>query len=295
MKTPQLIDRLKALGFKEYESKVFIVLLKGIPMSASEIAKEAKIIRNSIYDILKSFVEKGYCNEIETNTILNYQIIDPQIILDKIEKDYRDSFQTNVSLLKDTFGELQSIYKTKSEHDGRADLHIELIRGYNQHRVAKYIDIFKNSKKSVYGMYRLRGLVSEELNELSAALIKKGGEIRSIYQPLDFKVMRNNKVRPATNEDLIRVCEVFEASGEKVKLSEIKIPNITIFDSEIVFINLTGSAAQKSKPADLIINNPDFAEHIKDLFKFYWVQSLTIDEFKKKKNELEYLKGGSVK
>lgn len=297
MNTSQLIDRLKALGFKEYESKVFIVLLKGIPMSASQIAKEAKIIRNSIYDILKSFVEKGYCNEIETNTILNYQIIDPQIILDKIEKDYRDSFQTNVSLLKDTFGELQSIYKAKSEHDGRADINIELIRGYNQHRVAKYIDIFKNSKKSVYGMYRLRGLVSPELNDLSARLIKKGGDIRSIYQAsLDFKIMRDGKVFPASNEDLIRVCEVFESSGEKVKLSEIKIPNITIFDGEIIFINLTGSGSvQKTKPVDIIIHNPDFAGHIKDLFKFYWVQSLTIDEFKKKKNELEYLKGGSVK
>lgn len=83
---------LKSLGFKEYESKVLLVLLSGNPMSASEIAKDAKIIRNSIYDILKSFVDKGYCNEIETNTILNYQIIDPAIILDKIISDYKKKF-----------------------------------------------------------------------------------------------------------------------------------------------------------------------------------------------------------
>ena len=59
-----IIEKLKELGFKEYESKVFSVLLKGSLMRASEIAKEAKIVRNSIYDILKSFVEKGGMNKI---------------------------------------------------------------------------------------------------------------------------------------------------------------------------------------------------------------------------------------
>jgi len=62
-------------------------------MSASEIAKECKLIRNSIYDTLKSFVEKSYCNEIETNTVLQYQLIDPDVIFDKIEKEYSDSFK----------------------------------------------------------------------------------------------------------------------------------------------------------------------------------------------------------
>jgi len=38
---------------------VLFVLLQNKQLSASQIAKESGIIRNSIYDILKDFVERG--------------------------------------------------------------------------------------------------------------------------------------------------------------------------------------------------------------------------------------------
>jgi len=283
LNTANLIEKLKSLGFKEYESKVFLVLLKGIPMSASEIAKEAKIIRNSIYDILKSFVSKGYCNEIETDTILNYQIIDPVVILDKIQKDYHYSHKQKLETLNETFIELQTIYKVQSESNEPAETNIQLIRGFNKHRVAKYTELFKEAEIEVLGMYRLKGIITDELNEDAIKLIKKGGIIKSIYQAsLDFKTLKNNQPSAASNDDLIKVCEMFEKNGEKVKISTKNIPNITIFDKQNVFLNMTGDkSVPKHKQADLIINNIDFAEHIKDLFTFYWQQSHTIEEFKK--------------
>lgn len=252
-------------------------------MSASEIAKEAKIIRNSIYDILKSFVSKGYCNEIETDTILNYQIIDPAIILDKIYESYHNSHKQKLTTLNETFAELQTIYKTESKKNDPAETNIQLIRGFNQHRVLKYTELVKNTKSEILGMYRLKGLITDELSEDAASLIKKGGTIKSIYQSnLDFKTLKNNQQLPASNDELIRVCEFFEKNGEKVKISTKNIPNITIFDKQNVFINMTGDKnVPKHKQADLIINNTHFAEHMKDLFTFYWQQSYTIEEFKK--------------
>jgi sugar-specific transcriptional regulator TrmB len=114
----EIIDKLKSVGFKEYEAKVFVVLMKGIPLSVSEIAKEANLIRNSIYDTLKSFAEKGFCNEIETNTILKYQIINPEIIIGKVEKDFEESNTNRLMTLNDAIGELQEVYK-KHAHKGR--------------------------------------------------------------------------------------------------------------------------------------------------------------------------------
>ncbi|MEO8514230.1 MAG: helix-turn-helix domain-containing protein, partial [Ignavibacteria bacterium] len=195
-----LIERLKTLGFKEYESKVLIVLLGGNPMSASEIAKEAKIIRNSIYDILKSFVDKGYCNEIETNTILNYQIIDPAIILDKISSDYRKNYNNKLSSLNETFGELQQIYKTESAKAEAPDRNIQLIRGFNKHRIAKYMDLVNSSKNEIFGMYSQRRVVVEELSRDAQRFVKDGGVIRSIYQLSDDKEM---------NAELVKACELF--------------------------------------------------------------------------------------
>ena len=271
-----LIERLKTLGFKEYESKVLIVLLGGTPMSASEIAKEAKIIRNSIYDILKSFVEKGYCNEIETNTILNYQIIDPAIILDKITSDYKKNFNNKLLSLNETFGELQQIYKSESSRSDGPDKNIQLIRGFNKHRVARYMELVNSSVKEILGMYSPRRVVVEELSRDAQRFIKDGGVIRSIYQLSDDS---------ALNAELVEACELFQKGGEQVRLAPFKLPNISVFDSENVFINLSADKnVPKHKQADLIIKNSDYAGHMKDLFNTYWERSMKIEDYKKEKN-----------
>jgi HTH-type transcriptional regulator, sugar sensing transcriptional regulator len=270
-----LIERLKSLGFKEYESKVLIVLLSGNPMSASDIAKEAKIIRNSIYDILKSFVEKGYCNEIETNTILNYQIIDPAVILDKITSDHKRSFNRKMENLAETFGELQTIYKAESAKVAAPDKSIQLIRGFNKHRVSRYVELVNSSRKEILGMYSPRRVVVDELSQDAKKFIKDGGVIRSIYQ------LGNDA---EANEELVKACELFAKGGEEVRLADFNVPNITIFDSENVFINLsTEKNVPKHKQADLIIKNADHAGHMKDLFMYYWGKSQTIGEFIKGK------------
>ncbi len=268
-----LIERLKSLGFKEYESKVLIVLLSGNPMSASEIAKEAKIIRNSIYDILKSFVDKGYCNEIETNTILNYQIIDPAVILDKITTEYKKNFKNRLENLTDTFSELSQIYKKESEKVEGPDKNIQLIRGFNKHRIEKYMELVNNSRKEILGMYSPRRVVVEELSRDAQEFIKNGGVIRSIYQLSDDNDL---------NAELLKACELFEKGGEQVKLADFKLPNISVFDSENVFINLSADKnVPKHKQADLIIKNTDYASHMKDLFQAYWDRAKTIEEYKK--------------
>lgn len=275
MKREILIERLKSLGFKEYESKVLIVLLSGNPMSASEIAKEAKIIRNSIYDILKSFVEKGYCNEIETNTILNYQIIDPAVIFDKITSDYRRSFKHRMDSLSETFDELQTIYKEESAKIEGPEKDIQLIRGFNKHRVAKINELVLGAKTEILGMFSPRRAIDDTVSEDAKKFMKNGGVIRSIYQLGDDD---------QSNAELIKACEIFEKGGEELRLADFRLTNTFIFDKETVFINLSSDrSVPKHKQADIIIKNSDYAVHMRDLFDHYWSLSYGLEDYKKKR------------
>ncbi len=285
MKQSEILEKLRVIGFKEDESKVLFALLKGGPMSASQIARESNIIRNSIYDILKSFVEVGYCNEIETNTILKYQTIDPQVIVDKIEKEFIESNKSKLQTLTETFSEIKTFYANTSGKivEESSEQNIELIRGFNKHRQEKFIEIFRNAKKSVYGMYRLRGIVSNELNEIADGFIKTGGVLKSVYSlNLNFKIIRDGIPIPAEKEDLIRVCKNFENAGEQIRLSEMEIPNMVIFDEETVFNNISDKNIPSHKHADIIVKNKNNAKYMIDLFNYYWNDSMTIDEFKKK-------------
>ena len=88
-----LVKQLEAIGFTNYESKVFMTLMQGHNMTAAEIAKDAKIPRTSVYDILKSFTQKGICNEIETPSKLRYEMIDPEVVEDKLKNGFKKSFE----------------------------------------------------------------------------------------------------------------------------------------------------------------------------------------------------------
>jgi len=281
LNTKDIIEKLKSIGFKEYEAKIFIVIMKGTPMSVSDIAKEANLIRNSIYDTLKSFTKRGYCNEIETNTILKYQIINPDIIIDKVEKEFDELNKKKVVTFKETIGELKNLYKKNITNEDDSPDNIELIRGFNKHRVAKFIQLIENAKFEILAMNKLKGLITDEINNFTKKFTNRGGIIKTLYKiSLDFKIMKAGKAVNANNEDLVKVCEMFESYGEQVKLTAIEIPNLVIIDREKVFLNITGeSDIAKNKQSDLIINDKNYTKNMRDLFENYWERSATIKEF----------------
>lgn len=285
MQSGELINKFQDLGFKEYESKVFLVLLKGSALSASEIAEKAGIRRTSVYEILKSFASRGFCNEIETNTILKYEIIDPRVIADKIEREIKQYNESRLNNLKETFKSVEEIHKT-SDSEENNKVNIELIRGFNKHRQTKFIELFKNAEKEILFMIRLEGYISEELDSGAKDFFDKGGVIKSIYEAsLNFKIIKDNSRLNAKIEDLIRICKRFEKSGEMVRISKYQLPNMTIFDRKIVFINIQDKSVPRHNNADIIIRNEEYANRMIDLFNFNWNRSLGIKEFSSQSQE----------
>lgn len=268
-----LIEQLKQIGFSEYKAKVLLTLASGKIMSASEIVNEAKIIRGSIYDILKSFVKLGYCNEIETDKILQYQIIDPDIILDKIIKDQTKEHNNNLNKLKNTFTNIKEKYSAESSKN-KKPVNIELIRGFNKHRVAKYKEFLLTAKKEICSMYTFKGLVSDEADEFSKKFIKRGGIIRSIYRTgMDFKISLNGIIQDADEENLSEVLRKYKSIGEDLRVCDFDIPNMTIIDGTSVFINTDSIEFPDQSNADIIMRNLSFAKYMKDLFEGYWKKS----------------------
>jgi sugar-specific transcriptional regulator TrmB len=277
----ELIQKLKSLGFNEYESKIFIALIKGHNMSVPEIAKSAKIRRTDVYDIMKSFVEKGYCNEIETNRILMYEMIDPDVILDKLELKAQKENEKHIANLKDTFKNLKPLYGSEKNNNNKS-LNIELIRGYNLHRVEKFFNLIKNAKKEILLMIRMEIHISEEIDETAAKFIKNGGVIKSVYEVNDnFKIKKNGRWVECTKEDLNKVFSKFEKYGEQLRLSKSKVPNLAIFDRETVFLNVVDKTMSKNNEADIIFRNNDFAETMVETFDRAWEKSYTLKEYLK--------------
>jgi sugar-specific transcriptional regulator TrmB len=277
----EILKNLESLGYTQYESKVFYALFTGDNMTTTEIAKAAGIPRSSAYEILKSFTHKGICNEIETSSVVRYQLIDPKVISDKIENDIQKSFKDKLKYLKQSFETLEPLYRNKEEKGEKVD--VELIRGFNRHRNMKFLNLLKYAEEEVLLMIKLEGNVSESLNEAAKDLYSKGGVIRSIYEAsYDFKVNFNGDWKKVGSDGLLKICKGFEKQGEQIRISEKVFQNMAVFDRKTVFVSLVDPSLPKHKRSDVIVKNENYASSMAEYFASVWDKSFTTEEFEKR-------------
>lgn len=274
------IQKLENLGFTVNESKVFLALMSGKVMTATEIADNANIPRTSVYEIVKTFTEKGICNEIETPTKNKYEIIDPDVVKDKIEREIKKSNVVRLESLENTFSEFKALYKTDSEEESLHD--IELLRGFNKHRHLRFLDLTKKSTKEILLVNKLRGRIFTELDETEKKLLKNGVSIKSIYEiSTDFKIKINDDWENVSLEGFAEICEQYESDGAEIRLRKHVSQNFAVFDGEVVFLNIVKNVIGKPESSDIITRNKNFAELMRYTFENMWESSMTVSEFKK--------------
>ena len=211
-------------------------------------------------------------------------MIDPDVVLDKIELKIQNERDRQIASFKDTFKQLKPLYRSKENTEDKVS-NIELIRGYNQHREEKFMNLLKNAKKEIFFMIRLEMYISDEVDKTAEKFIKSGGVIKSIYEVgSSFKVKKDGKWTDGNTADLVKIFSKFEKYGEQVRLSTAKIPNFTIFDRETVFMNIVDKSVPRYNEADIIIKNKDYSESMTEVFNTFWEKSYTLKEYKKIKN-----------
>ncbi len=276
-----ITEYLEQIGFTGNEAKVFLVLYKGKNMTAAEIAKEANMQRTSVYEILKYFAEQGICNEIKTSTKFRYEMIDPDVVQDKISKTIKTEQENKLKYLNESFKKLKPMFG--SELQGNIGEQVELIKGFNKHRHIKFLDLLKKAKKEVLLMIRQEVYVSGEIDEVGKNFVKNGGTLKSIYESGgNFKLLEGNNWIKMTDEKLIEIYTFFETYGEQIRLTNKIIQNVAIFDREVVFINLVDKNIPGSERTDMVVYNKGFAEYEAMNFLSLWENSETLDEFKQR-------------
>jgi sugar-specific transcriptional regulator TrmB len=275
-----LVKQLEAIGFTNYESKVFMTLMQGHNMTAAEIAKDAKIPRTSVYDILKSFTQKGICNEIDTPSKLRYEMIDPDVVEDKLKNGFKKSFDEKLTELDSSFKTLKSFYKKKAQKDSFEK--IELLRGFNKHRHIKFLKLFEKAKKEILVANKLPDRIYDKVDEQAEKFFKQGGVLKSIYQlGSNIKIKYDHGWEDLSKDGIIDLFKKMELNGVQVRLTNSLPQNLFIFDRKYVFLNILDESLDKNNLSDLIIDNEQYATAMKDLFDYYWDRSMTISEFEK--------------
>ncbi len=103
-----LLQELIAIGFTEYEAKVYLALLRESPATGYQLSKNSGVPRSMVYEALGRLVVRGAILKTDDRRATLYRPVPPEILLDRFQME-RDL------LIKNLRTELSAIYDTQQE------------------------------------------------------------------------------------------------------------------------------------------------------------------------------------
>jgi len=82
-----IASKLKMLGLREYEARVYAALVILGPSKASEIAKESGVPRPRVYEVLKELHRKGFV-DVSEGTPTYFRAVDPNEVIAALRDKY---------------------------------------------------------------------------------------------------------------------------------------------------------------------------------------------------------------
>lgn len=95
-----IIQKLKSLGFSQYEAKAYVSLVRQGPTSAYQVSKESGIPRARIYEILNGLQEEGIVLKEEINDSIKYSPLPVDVFLESVQSKWNNTYQSISHTLK---------------------------------------------------------------------------------------------------------------------------------------------------------------------------------------------------
>jgi sugar-specific transcriptional regulator TrmB len=89
-----LLNDLNAIGFTEYEAKVYLALLKDYPTTGYQLSKLAGIPRSMVYEALGRLDVRGAVLKTEEAKATLYRPMPPDALLDRLSNEHRRLVET---------------------------------------------------------------------------------------------------------------------------------------------------------------------------------------------------------
>ncbi|MCB5271328.1 MAG: hypothetical protein LHW56_05745 [Candidatus Cloacimonetes bacterium] len=251
---------LEQLGLSDYEARVYLCLLQGKQLSASELAKATEIRQTKIYSVIQKLEKKHFCIRVPGN--------------DKIYKA-----NSPINPINKQIGILQ---KQIDQMDQAAEiLNKFYIDNHKNSSVIDYIEVVKDRDMILLRIEQLEALAKEQILSLlkspfimpSAGLIEaelvfnEGVKYINIYDEQELK-----------HPDVVGVMERYQAHGVEVRTCKNVPVKFAIFDNRTVLINTKDMISNSNTTTSIICHHEDLVRAFTNLFDFYYAHSHTLSQ-----------------
>lgn len=223
-----LITALTEFGLTSYEAATYLALLGRSSYTSKELAAQANIPRQRIYDVLKSLEDKGLCLSKDTSP-RSFSGIEPRQALELLSRRRAEEFererQRMIKQASSLVEELSPLYQVG--RDQNAPLEYVDVLGAPARIAIKALDLARSARFHVNSCIKRPFILTQEQNwKFMREPLTRGVRYRAVYET------------SALDDEELRVwMTTFRSLGQEIRLIS-KLPiKMQAFDDNVVLVS----------------------------------------------------------
>ncbi|MCW2944799.1 MAG: Transcriptional regulator, TrmB [Actinoallomurus sp.] len=250
--------QLTDLGLTGYEARAYVALVSRSRYTAAQLARESRVPRQRIYDVLSGLTERGLVRALP-GRVARYAAVDPASAIERLMAAHRVTF----SQLEQTTARLVEALVPAWSH-GRDETdpldYVEVLR--DREVLSERIDeIQAEAQREILAMAKLPYLISQNRSGLATTrrLADAGGRVRCVYE-------RGALEHPEMLADIRR----YAAAGEQARIATTVPMRMWIVDGARVVMSLRDPVAGSTSTTNILIEHPALAQCLTYAFETIW-------------------------
>lgn len=255
------VHGLVELGLTRYEAKAYLALIQRESYAASELATEAGIPRQRIYDVLNTLMSRGLARD-WPGPVTRYAATDPQSAVERllgVQRQALAGLENQSTVLADTLRETWT--------SGRAETapldYVEVLRDPGL-LGARFYDLQAEAEHELLTFTKAPyAMPSNQVGlEATRRIIAAGGECRCIYEPAIFE-----------GPDVLAETWEFVRAGEQARVAEAVPMKLCLADGQRALFSLTDPIAGGLTSTNILVEHRALAETLRTAFEAVWAIS----------------------
>ena len=265
-----LETQLTTLGLNRYEAAVYVSLLARNRFTATEIATQAVVPRQRVYDVLESLAAKGLCVKRPGNRKRTYSAIDPSIALPTLLAAYREQQelenQHRATVLDAILPNLNQMFSSGQREVDPLD-YIEVLTERRQ-VAERVMTLSRQARREILMIFKQPLVASIEENIAEAQAVAGRITWQGVYEG-----------SAADDPAFFNLIRQFHALGEAIRfLPELPL-KVNLYDERVAVILLRDPVSGGSNLTCVVIEHTSMAKALKVAFEALWAEGVDYATF----------------
>jgi sugar-specific transcriptional regulator TrmB len=260
MEDGELVGQLTRLGLTSYEAKAYLSLIKRDSYTAAQVARQAALPRQRIYDVLGTLVQKGLAVARPGN-VVKYAATPPEIAINLLIQSHRQQLFDMEQGARDMVEQLKPAFEAGQTHTDPLE-YIEVLRDRRAIN-ERFAELQASVKREILVFTKPPYATPPQENE-EGLQVTRSHEARAVYE---FGVFDD----PDTAEGVRRFIE----AGEDARFVPELPLKLVIIDETIVMFGMEDPIAGSADLTIVVVEHSSLARVLKTAFDTIWASGLT--------------------